>query len=189
MNNQTLKEVREQLKKGGTYFDTLKEVAIQAVVDAISRSPLNASLDIAKAIGTDAATQFLNHWAGGQDAAVQEVDPNNPLQKSLDGTPATIIHPSKEDDHEIPASVTKLTDGEIPPAPPGVPEAFTPEEEARIQGLTSSPRDAEFIQDLNDKAKAKEEKDAKSVEDKTKAADATEKEKKEVKSDKKADKK
>lgn len=156
---QNLKTVKAELKKGGTYFDTLVEAAAKAVIDAISRSPARVDLETAKSIGYDAAKQFLNHWVGGQDAEVPNVDPDNPLQKDANGVPAKIIHPSPEDNHEIPAFVAKL-DGDVPAPPPGVPAAFTPEEEAAMLHSTGRPDNVEVLQSINQKEndrKAKEE--------------------------------
>jgi hypothetical protein len=153
MNNeqtQNLQAVKAELKKGGTYFDTLVEAAVKAVIDAISRSPARVDLETAKSIGYDAAKQFLNHWVGGQDAEVPNVDPDNPLQKDANGVPAKIIHPSPEDNHEIPAFEAKL-DGDVPAPPPGVPAAFTPEEEAAMLHSTGRPDNVAVLQSMNEK--------------------------------------
>lgn len=146
-----LEDVKAHLKEGGTYYDTLVEAACKAVIDALTRSAVNVDIDIVKAVGYDAAKQFLNHWIGGQDAEVPDVDPNNPQQRDVDGVPAAILHPSKEDDHKIPASVKKHA-GVIPPPHPGVPEAFTPEEEANSRLQTSRPKDEELQKDLKEKS-------------------------------------
>ena len=150
---QSLLDVKAHLKQGGTYFDTLISSATKAVVDAISRSAVNVSIETSKAIGADAAKQFINQWIGSQDAEVPDVDPNNPLQKSADGKAADIIHPSADDQHAVPVS-TSVTDGLIPTAPPGVPEGYTPAEEERLLGLTSSPKDQAFALEMKAKADA-----------------------------------
>lgn len=148
--NASLRAVKDHLKGGGTYFNALVDAATKAVVDALSRSAVSVDIDLAKSIGYDAATQFLGHWVGGQDSEVPDVDPSNPLQKSVDGRPAKIMHPSKEDDHDTPKEVLK-SKGDAPAPPPGVPAALTPEEEAAQLHATGTPENTDLLNSIKEK--------------------------------------